>query len=133
MNRRIPSKALSVRQPWAWLIVNGYKDVENRNWTRTPRFSGPLYIHASKACTRSAYQEAVDFAATINPAIQIPPLAALERGGLVGTVFMEGVVHRSLSPWFVGPVGLAFSLAESIDFVPCKGQLGFFNPRGTID
>jgi hypothetical protein len=29
--RRAP--ALSVRQPWAWLIVNGYKDVENRSWT----------------------------------------------------------------------------------------------------
>ena len=23
-------KAISIRQPWAWLIVNGYKDVENR-------------------------------------------------------------------------------------------------------
>jgi hypothetical protein len=25
-------KAMSIRQPWAWLIVNGYKDVENRIW-----------------------------------------------------------------------------------------------------
>lgn len=23
---------LSIRQPWAWLIVNGYKDIENRTW-----------------------------------------------------------------------------------------------------
>jgi hypothetical protein len=25
-------KVLVVRQPWAWLIVNGFKDIENRSW-----------------------------------------------------------------------------------------------------
>jgi ASCH domain-containing protein len=30
-------KALSVRQPWAWLIVNGYKEVENRDWATKPK------------------------------------------------------------------------------------------------
>jgi hypothetical protein len=25
-------KAISICQPWAWLIVNGYKDIENRIW-----------------------------------------------------------------------------------------------------
>lgn len=24
--------ALSIRQPWAWLVVQGYKDIENRDW-----------------------------------------------------------------------------------------------------
>jgi ASCH domain-containing protein len=38
--------ALSLRQPWAWLVVNGYKDIENRSW-RT-NHHGPLVIHASK-------------------------------------------------------------------------------------
>jgi len=37
-------KTLSVRQPWAWLIVNGYKTVENRTWRTSYR--GPLAIHA---------------------------------------------------------------------------------------
>jgi hypothetical protein len=39
-------KALSVRQPWASLIVLGIKDVENRTW-RT-NYRGPLAIHASQ-------------------------------------------------------------------------------------
>src|SRR5215472_1457845 len=39
-------KALSVRQPWAWLIVNGYKPVENRNWLT--KFRGRLLIHAGQ-------------------------------------------------------------------------------------
>ena len=38
-------KALSVRQPWAHLIVTGIKRVENRFW-ETP-YRGPLLIHAA--------------------------------------------------------------------------------------
>jgi hypothetical protein len=37
-------KALSVNQPWAWLIVHGGKYIENRTWRTTYR--GPLAIHA---------------------------------------------------------------------------------------
>lgn len=40
-------KAISIRQPWAWLIVNGFKDIENRSW-RT-KYRGPVLIHASAA------------------------------------------------------------------------------------
>ena len=29
-------RVISIRQPWAWLIVNGYKDVENRTWAPKP-------------------------------------------------------------------------------------------------
>ncbi len=41
-------KALSIRQPWAWLIVNGYKDVENRTWDCPRTFHPPerIYVHA---------------------------------------------------------------------------------------
>ena len=39
-------KAISIRQPWAWLIVHGYKDVENRTWATKHR--GPILIHAGK-------------------------------------------------------------------------------------
>lgn len=38
-------KALSVRQPWAWAIAHGGKDIENRTWA-TASYRGPLAIHA---------------------------------------------------------------------------------------
>jgi hypothetical protein len=38
-------KCLSVRQPWAALVVDGVKDIENRSWPTDYR--GPLLIHAS--------------------------------------------------------------------------------------
>lgn len=124
-------KALSIRQPWAWLIVNGYKDIENRSWKWMPRFTGELHIHASQGCTRAEYREAVEFAHSIDPSIPVPPLDALERGGLVGKVVMEGAVEQSSSPWFVGRIGLVVSEPKAIDFIPCKGQLGFFEPKLT--
>ena len=39
-------KALTVRQPWAWAIAKGYKNVENR--LRPTSHRGPLAIHAAK-------------------------------------------------------------------------------------
>jgi hypothetical protein len=48
-------KALAVRQPWAWLIVNGFKDIENRS--RRIHHRGPLLIHAS--LSRDNYAENV--------------------------------------------------------------------------
>ncbi|MCP4248068.1 MAG: ASCH domain-containing protein [bacterium] len=40
-------KALSVNQPWAWLIIHGGKWIENRTWSTTYR--GPLAIHAGRS------------------------------------------------------------------------------------
>src|SRR6516165_9385512 len=42
---RTAMKALSVRQPFAHLIVTGIKRIENRFWA-TP-YRGPLLIHAA--------------------------------------------------------------------------------------
>ena len=39
-------KALSIRQPWAEMIIEKGKDVENRTW-RT-NYRGRMYVHASK-------------------------------------------------------------------------------------
>jgi len=38
-------KALSIKQPWAYLIANGIKDVENRTWQT--KYRGWVLIHAS--------------------------------------------------------------------------------------
>ena len=38
-------KAISIKQPWAYLICAGIKDIENRTWAT--KFRGRVYIHAS--------------------------------------------------------------------------------------
>jgi hypothetical protein len=45
-------RALTVKQPYASLIVNGEKDVENRSW-RTP-YRGDLVIHSAKVSDQLA-------------------------------------------------------------------------------
>lgn len=42
-------KALSLTQPYASLIVAGYKSIETRPWTPASRFKGDLLICASKS------------------------------------------------------------------------------------
>jgi hypothetical protein len=40
-------KILTVQQPWAWAIIHGGKDIENR--TQAWSYRGPLAIHAGLA------------------------------------------------------------------------------------
>ena len=39
-------KALTLHQPWAWLVAEGLKQYETRSWATSYR--GPLAIHAGK-------------------------------------------------------------------------------------
>lgn len=44
-------KAISVKQPWASLIVHGIKDIENRTWVCPKKYIGQrVLIHASLKC-----------------------------------------------------------------------------------
>jgi len=42
-------RILTVRQPWAWAIIHGGKDVENRVRNIAGDYRGPIAIHAGKA------------------------------------------------------------------------------------
>lgn len=46
------SRALSIRQPWASLIVQGLKTIEVRSWPTKHR--GQLWIHAGKTVDKQA-------------------------------------------------------------------------------
>lgn len=126
-------KALSIRQPWAWLIVNGYKDIENRTWST--RMRGPVLIHASKGMTRAEYEDVEALLATErgirDKNITLPKFEDLERGGIVGIASITGCLSFSLgnvrSPWFFGPYGFTLGDIKALPFVPFKGALGFFD------
>jgi hypothetical protein len=118
-------KALSIRQPWAWLIVNGWKDIENRSWPT--KYRGDLLIHASKGMTRSEYDEALEATQEARGSLDgFPSFDSLQRGGIVGAVKLVDCVSKCNSPWFFGPYGFVLSTAIDIPFLPYKGQLGFF-------
>jgi len=116
-------KALSIRQPWAWLILHGGKDIENRTWIT--RFRGPFYVHAAKGMTRQEYDTASDFAESRG--IPIPDYHDIDRGGIVGTAYLVDCHSFNESPWFFGPYGFVLEKVNPMPFHPLKGELGFFD------
>lgn len=135
----IPHLALSVRQPWAWAIIHGGKDVENR--TRFAIDKGGMRemvgkriaIHAGKGMTQDEYHGAL---VTFGEAgAHCPMPDALLRGGIIGTVEVVDVIstqadlrdkRAARSPWFFGPCALVLSAPLPVDFVGSAGQLGMF-------
>lgn len=119
-------KTLSIRQPWAWLILHAGKDVENRDWPTKVR--GPILIHAAKGMTRAEYLFAAcdyeDIKKPEDPAL--PSFEQLERGGIVGQVEITGVCAESASPWFCGKLGFLLANPKPLPFRPYRGMLGFF-------
>lgn len=114
-------KALSIRQPWAWLIVNGHKPVENRTWPTPHR--GDLLIHAGLA---------FDEAGLANVLAVFPQLASVlpqryDLGGVVGTAQLVACVEEHASRWFTGPYGFVMYDPRPITFIPCRGALSFFD------
>lgn len=121
-------KCISIRQPWAWLIAAGYKDIENRSWAT--KFRGECFIHASQGMTKAEYFECVEIALKINPRLSnriIPSYGNFKRGGIIGKFEIYDVVTQSNSPWFFGPIGWRVRNAMHFSQLhPIKGQLSLF-------
>jgi hypothetical protein len=118
--------ALSIRQPWAELILRGDKNVEVRTWT--DRYRGPIWLHTGAKIDQMAAERF--------------HLDILFMGGLVGIAELTEVRpftrdlfeawrdrHRDFSPFPSGRdlYGWIFSRVKRL--VPplkCKGALGLF-------
>ena len=126
MNEKLPELFLSVRQPWAWLIVNGWKNIENRSWPTQVR--GRIGIHAAATYTRDDYEECAFFVCDFYPKLRerMPAFGVLDRGGIVGETTILDCVTRHSSEWFFGPYGFVVTDSKPMPFIPCRGALGFF-------
>lgn len=127
-------KALSIRQPWAFAILHGRKDIENRDWRHS--FRGLALIHTGQTMDRNDVE---GFRETIedNPDLggdwlNGQTLRDLRRGGIVGAVEIVDCVSESRSPWFFGPFGFVLANARPLPFMPCRGALGFFDVPAEI-
>jgi hypothetical protein len=129
-------RILSIRNPWALLIVLGLKGVENRDWKTSYR--GPVLIHSGKK-DASRDPSVMAFCLERGVAIDHKPdvemsyireagksfaLAPLNNGGVIGIADLVDCVSQSTDPWFQGKYGLIFKNARLFPFTPYKGQLG---------
>jgi len=112
-------KAITLRQPWASLVAQGYKDIENRSW-RT-NFRGQVLIHAGKGMDKWGKDEIARFG------IDLPwDPAELPRGGIIGVMTITDCVEKYPSRWFWGPYGFVITDVRPVEFYPCKGALSFW-------
>jgi hypothetical protein len=123
-------KALSIRQPWAWLILNAGKDIENRSWPTKLR--GRFLVHAASGMTNEEYCDGLEFAmriADIQLLRDLPSFQEMKQkwcGGLIGSVELVDCVESSASPWYMGQIGFVLRSPQSWPFIPYKGRLQFF-------
>ncbi|MCK9361837.1 ASCH domain-containing protein [Patescibacteria group bacterium] len=76
-------KALTVKNPWAWLICSGAKDVENRSWRTS--FRGRVLIHVAQSLATPDI--ALDVSYTHVPS------------AIIGSVEIIDCIKDSSSPW----------------------------------
>lgn len=129
--------AISIKQPWAALLVAGVKTVEVRTWAT--RVRGPVLIHAAKgADPRPDGWKLID----------TPELQALAsyRGGIIGRAALTACLcyhtaeafagaanaHRNNPDWFVadGLFGFVFQNPAQIAYTALPGRTLFFAVEG---
>lgn len=129
---------LSFQPHWAYLIMEGGKTIENRTWTTGYR--GSFHVHASYG-KKSDYEACQRFLESRGIEIELPPLADLMRGEIIGTVFLSKItspapmwgdpsLYESLYRWGMPQIKYWWHLEkpQKIDPIQCRGQLGWFFP-----
>ena len=133
-----PVFALSIKQPWAALIVHGLKTIEVRRWPTARR--GHLLIHAARIPDDrpEAWRHLPDRLRE----------CALLQGGIIGSVELtECRTYRSLdafvadqaghlneATWFELPqlYGFTFAGATTLPFRPYPGWFRFFSVKESL-
>jgi len=119
-------KALSLKQPWAELVLQGKKTIELRRWNTS--FRGGFYIHASgnideRQMKRHNFED-------------------LPRGVIVGRAELRDVkIYKNNEDFFKdknkhlastmewGRYGFVLKNVKRIKPIPYKGQLNFFEVK----
>jgi len=108
-------RAITIRQPWASLIMAGIKPVENRTWKTTHR--GVLVIHAGRNEAKAMTEHG-------------DRLEDFPNGALIGTVRVVDCVRDSDSEWAI-PGQWHWILADPRPCRPrpAKGALSLWTPE----
>jgi hypothetical protein len=122
-------KALSIRQPWVELILQGRKTLEIRSWKTEHR--GEIYLHSAFNLDRAALKRF--------------PLENPRRSAILGKVHLEDVehltkdkwydlaqYHLSIWPWDPERCRYGFWLSNPVRLArprPCMGRSFLFQPE----
>lgn len=122
-------KVLTIKEPWASLIINGYKKYEFRTWKTNYR--GKILIHAGMSLDRNMLEKVKNYNLTCSKGYIVGE-ASLVDCILVDEEFNERL--KNIDPIIYGNnshIGTyAWKLENIIMYknqIPIKGKLGLWN------
>ena len=121
-------KVLTIKEPWATLIINGYKKYEFRSWKTNYR--GKILIHAGKGLDKCVLNKFNDYKLEYSSG-EIIGEAEIVDCILVDDVFDETLRKIDNNVYCNNHVGLyAWKLENIMKYdkkIPIKGKLGLWN------
>lgn len=140
-------KTITIKQPWASLIVEGIKDVENRTWPT--KFRGRVLVHAGLKIDQSYFTEKIwDIPTDIQQKGKEAILKGMPTGAIIGSVEIVDCVINHPSIWAekcepiykygtdkIVQATYNWVLANPIKFtkpIPAKGKLSFWEYEGEL-
>jgi len=111
----IPVHALTLKHPWAEMIISGVKDVENRSWAPRAPLPFRFWVHSGKGMDRKASQMALHHLPSV----------------ILGVVTVVDLLKdESESEWAL-PGMWHWVLADPVRLdepVPCRGAQSLWRP-----
>lgn len=125
-------RALSIKQPWLYAIMELGKCVENRDWAPPDYIIGKrIALHASKGIDKDGAQ-AIARIASVDVPGDLPLGCFLATAKVVGcitdTEILTITVDSDIDRWYGGPYGWLLDDIRKLEKpIPCPGQLGLWN------
>lgn len=127
-------KAITIKNPWAYLICSGFKNIENRNWNT--HYRGKILIHAGKSWANTDIKKLLTA-----PQLNSIPASLLDKinnssglineGAIIGEAEILRVVETSNSLWADPESRYYWELIKPVLYknpiTGVKGQLGIWN------
>lgn len=141
-------KAITLRHPWPFAIINLGKRIENRTWAPSLRIGEKFAIHGGKfpvqpdgmckgAANLEYFQEIEDTVkdmkneGLLDGVLKVSISMLLRNVGICAVATFGGTVRESDSPWFCGPVGWVMTDVLVLpEPVPCRGAQGLWEVPG---
>jgi hypothetical protein len=119
-------RVLTIRQPWAYAIMELGKDVENRTWPT--EYRGPLIVHSSVKPEPSNILEPYVSKAVMSRLDD----SEMALGAILGVVDLVDCIEDSTSKWADDPDDAWHWILKNPRKLSkpifCKGSLGLWKP-----
>ena len=133
-----PEYALSLKQPWAALVVQGLKTIEIRSWPTARR--GRILIHAARVPDdRAEAQRHVTPALKDLVQLQAGIIGSVEltdcvRYADLATFMADQAAHYNEESWFAPPLlyGFKFTSPQILPFQKYPGWFRFFKIKSAM-